>query len=202
LTDALRSVFGADIISLHFVEQCAFDSANVLLSVPGAIGGDLVNATADVFGTAVVRGRRISATGAAAGLKSLILADGIVAKSVWVVCRCNSPPNYAYESVVYSANLNETPLVRDVLTNQWYTTGGWNHYCDGVASETIPASGIHIFEGEKAGPSDGGIQALGATTYNAATVFNVALIMRLTTQSLAARRAAGLVPMLQYFGGP
>jgi hypothetical protein len=182
LVQYLVAIFGSTLIGLWIGEDLVVDGSNNVTSWPGRIGATLTNSTANRFTIGTINGRTALAPGTIAQFKSLEIDSGLLSKSDWVVtvgCSATS----ANETAADAYNNASASVIRDASTSSFLTATGWAHRVDGVATETIPTSGIHVFEGYRA-----------ANTATGSSVGGHRSISRVWPEEIALRMALSAVP--------
>jgi hypothetical protein len=195
----LLAIYG-DLLSEAILPSGLLVSAGNLVGMKTTAGATLANSTVGRFKTTMVNGVRATAPNGAA-LKAMVLDDAVV-RQVMMCVHQSTTGLSAYENLAGSFTGNGFGLLRSNGANTWETTGGaagWSHYTDGVASETIPTSGIHLSEGLNASSTAPGMQLLGTTAGSQAWGGNALAFIFLTGAQSAGQRARGVLAARKRF---
>jgi hypothetical protein len=161
------NTLGADFQGLYLGQDMTYDETGKVLSLPGRGGATLANSSGSLkFDRSIAYGRPAIVTATLAQAKSLVLNDALVTKCILILAE-GKAASAAYECAGFNYANTAIMFARDNLTTNWYTAQA-THFCDGVATEAIPTSGLHVFEADVPGNATGGIEMFGARSANPA----------------------------------
>lgn len=147
----ILDTMGAAVIGDWFGSETIVNGSNQVTSWPGHVGPTMIleSNSSGPFSRTFVNGRPgiITPEATTRGM----IATGFTMLSVIVVAVSPTLPTAAQYALAH-ANSTAGAAASLLLTDgssSWYTTSGWTHYQDGLATEAL-AAGMHVYQADRA----------------------------------------------------
>lgn len=150
---------GANLQALHVGENFTVNAAQNVNGWTASLGSNLVNTTTRVLSR--INGRVCAVVGPAGGTKSLVGADALVAKTYYAVVS-GAALAVNFELLWYTQDTVDYPFSgASLAANQtWFPQVVNQHTRDGVLTEAIATTGMHVYKADHAGATRTGYYAL------------------------------------------
>lgn len=203
LFDGYLSILGGDLLGNWIGEDFTLNATNDVTGWLGRLGGTVTPVVPGQYRTAAaMRGRRTSIGSEIGQPRGLSLASAFVAKSF--ICCVKVPPlpvPNVYADIVAGNSGDNHAIVITANTSNLYTASGWQHYVNGVATETLAgrAGETVVIEGYNAAAVQTGIRIGSHATLPTWTFpTDISCVVALAIVQSPAQRVAGLKIQTEY----